>query len=229
MTGLRERKLYGADRASPAKDRSRSERRARIPRRPNGYFSNSRHGSAIWCATACGTSATWTTSVRCTGDDPERDARAPRAWSAACGALVAELGWAVLHRPSFVLRTERGAGAAWLTRTTRGLVGSGDAEPASTSVSPIVSGELLAEYRLAGPFTLGLHAGTGWFAHTTRYADHAPPIGDVALATGWRVQPNAGHAPQGPPLPAPPGPVAAASRSITPRAVLQRGCVDEVR
>jgi hypothetical protein len=107
--------------------------------------------------------------------------------------LVAELGWAVLQRPGFVLRPQVGAGAAWLTRTTRGLAGSGDPEPPSTSVSALVSGELVAEYRLAGPLTLGLHGGLRWFAHTTRYVVDAP-IGDVALAAGWRVQPNAGIA-----------------------------------
>jgi hypothetical protein len=108
-------------------------------------------------------------------------------------SLVAELGWAVLHRPSFVLRPKLAAGAAWLTRTTRGLTGSADAEPPSTSLSAIASGELVAEYQLAGPFTLGLHGGLRWFAHTTRYVVQAP-TGDVALAAGWRVQPNAGIA-----------------------------------
>jgi hypothetical protein len=108
-------------------------------------------------------------------------------------SLVAELGWAVLHRPSFVLRPKLAAGAAWLTRTTRGLTGSVGAEPPSTSLSAIASGELVAEYRLAGPFTLGLHGGLRWFAHTTRYVVEAPS-GNVALAAGWRVQPNAGIA-----------------------------------
>jgi hypothetical protein len=108
-------------------------------------------------------------------------------------SLVAEVGWAVLHRPTFVLRPKLAAGAAWLTRTTRGLTGSVDAEPPSTSLSAIASGELVAEYRLAGPFTLGLHGGLRWFAHTTRYVVETPS-GDVALAAGWRVQPNAGIA-----------------------------------
>lgn len=107
-------------------------------------------------------------------------------------SLVAELGWAVLHRPSFVLRPKLAAGAAWLTRTTRGLAGLA-AEPPSTALSAIASGELVAEYRLAGPFTLGLHGGLRWFAHTTRYVVRAPS-GDVALAAGWRVQPNMGIA-----------------------------------
>jgi hypothetical protein len=108
--------------------------------------------------------------------------------------LVAELGWDVLHRPGFVLRPQLGAGAAWLTRTTGGLAGSGEAEAPSTSVSPLVSGELVAEYRLAGPFTLGLHGGVRWLTHTTLYAVDAGPIGDVVLASGWHVQPNAGVA-----------------------------------
>jgi hypothetical protein len=107
-------------------------------------------------------------------------------------SLVAELGWAVLHRPSFVLRPKLAAGAAWLTRTTRGLAGLA-AEPPSTALSAIGSAELVAEYRLAGPFTLGLHGGLRWFAHTTRYVVRAP-TGDVALAAGWRVQPNMGIA-----------------------------------
>jgi hypothetical protein len=93
-----------------------------------------------------------------------------------------------------VLRPELGLGAAWLTRTTRGLQGSGDAEPPLTSLSALVSGQLVADYRLAGPFTLGLHGGVRWLTHTTRYVVDAPSIGAVALAAGWHVQPNAGIA-----------------------------------
>jgi len=152
---------------------------------PNGFWSANAGLELHWGSLSGGVGAGWgfVEPVAYRGVAFELERR----------SLVAELGWAVLQRPSFVLRPKLAAGAAWLTRTTRGLAWSGDAEPPSTSVSAIVSGELVAEYQLAGPFTLGLHGGLRWFAHTTRYVVDAP-IGDVALAAGWRVQPNAGIA-----------------------------------
>jgi hypothetical protein len=108
-------------------------------------------------------------------------------------SLSAEAGWALLQRPAFALRLELGAGAAWLTRTTRALAWSGDRAPARTSLSPLVTGELAAEYRLAGPFTLDVHGGVRWLSHTTRYTVDTPS-GEVALAAGWHLQPNAGIA-----------------------------------
>jgi hypothetical protein len=107
--------------------------------------------------------------------------------------LLAEVGWAVLQRPSFALRPKLGAGAAWLTRTTTQTAWGGAGEPVSTSLSPLVTGDLVAEYQLAGPLALELHAGLRWFAHTTRYIVKSPE-GDVPLVAGWRWQPNAGIA-----------------------------------
>jgi hypothetical protein len=108
-------------------------------------------------------------------------------------ALLAEVGWAVLDHPNFALRPKLGAGAAWLTRTTTATAWGGDGQPPHTSLSPLVTGDLVAECQLTGPFTLDLHGGVRWFAHTTRFLVDSPE-GDVALASGWRFQPNAGIA-----------------------------------
>jgi hypothetical protein len=152
---------------------------------PNGFWSANAGLDLHWGSLSAGVAGGWglVEPVAYRGVTFEIERR----------SLVAELGWAVLQRPSFVLRPKLAAGAAWLTRTTRGLTGLADAEPPRTALSAIASGELAAEYRLAGPFTLGLHGGLRWFAHTTRYVVQAP-TGDVALAAGWRVQPNMGIA-----------------------------------
>lgn len=187
---------FEADRGADEASRQRAPRALRWSPRagvdwshaglnPRGFWSATAGLQLFWGGASVGASARWgfAEPVAYQGVDFELDRR----------ALLAEVGWAAIETSSFVLRPKLGAGAAWLTRTTRATAWGDALEPSRTAVSPLVAGDLVAEYRLAGPFSVDLHAGLSWLTHTTRYVVEAP-LGPVPLASGWRWQPNAGVA-----------------------------------
>jgi len=187
---------FDADRGADEASRRRSSRALRWSPRagmewshaglnPRGFWSATAAVELRWGRASIGASAGWgfAEPVAYQGVSFELERR----------TLLAEVGWAVLDTSRFLLRPQLGAGAAWLTRSTLATAWGETTEPSRTAISPLVAGELVGEYRLAGPFSVDLHAGLRWLPHTTRYVIEAP-LGPVPLASGWRWQPSAGVA-----------------------------------